>query len=185
MISFLSPFPGLTKVTDPFTFTKEIYIDRFEYAYKKSLNNMIEEKKALKTREKKIDHELAKLQAYGSTNISLTEVLENTRKFLAQQVDEMEKDFVEVNSDSAEEKVEDCSTAAELKNFCGILQQYQENVLKKQNNLEKKKEYVKKKIETAFQDLQNVKYTLHSVVVHEGGASKNLPEIIFFLMIKS
>jgi len=160
---------GLTKVTDPFNFTKEIYIDRFEYAYKKSLNNMIEEKKALKTREKKIDQEMAKLQAFGTTNISLNEILENTRKFLAQQVQEMEKDFVEVNSDSAEEKVEDCSTAVELKNFCGILKQYQENVLKKQNNLEKKKEYVKKKIETAFQDLQNVKYTLHSVVVHEGG----------------
>lgn len=130
-------------MNDFFNFPKEMYLDRFLYDHKKEMNNMIEERKILKAKEKKIDQEINQILQFKNTNLPLKDILEATSSFLTRQVEEMEKDFVEVGSDSSEEKLEECSTPAELKKFCEVLQNYKESVAKKLTRLEKDKESIK------------------------------------------
>lgn len=106
---------------------------------------MIEERKILKAKEKKIDQEINHLLQFKNTNLPIRDILDATCSFLTRQVEDMEKDFVEVGSDSSDEKLEECSTPAELKKFCEVLQGYKESVAKKLSQLEKDKEYIKVK----------------------------------------
>lgn len=108
---------------------------------------MLGEKQSLKNKEKKIEQKLNYFQQYKNTNLSLKELLEATGQFLTQQIAEIEKDFVEVSSDSADERLPECSTPQELKKFCQILESYKENISTKIGHLEQKKEFVKVKTE--------------------------------------
>ena len=145
LINDLRRYLGLIKIADTFEFPKELFIDRFLYNKKKELHSFMEERKALKNKERKIDQEIAKLLTYSNTDLKLTQILEATNLFLNQQIEEMEKDFVEINSDSLEEKLAECASSQELKRMSEVLKQYQESVNKKLASLEQKKESTKVK----------------------------------------
>jgi hypothetical protein len=141
---------GLKKNTDPFVFQKEIFLDRFLYDNKKPLKNMFDEKKSLKFREKRIDSVVNSIKEYKDSNMSVMDLLSYTDQIVTEQIDELEKDFVEVNSDSADERIDDVADSKELRRFSDILKQYKEKMQLKMRNLEEKKSYLKKKVETSF-----------------------------------
>lgn len=47
---------------------------------------------------------------------------------VSEQAEELEKDFVEVNSDSADERIDDVADAKELRRMSEILKKYQEKM---------------------------------------------------------
>lgn len=129
------------------------------------------EKKSLKMREKKIDTVLSGFKEFKDSKMSLVDILDYTDQFLSEQIEEQEKDFVEVNSDSSDEKINDIVEKKELKKIAQVMKEYKERVQKKIAELESKKSYIKKKIETSYSKYKTLKYNLHSVVIHEGGAN--------------
>ena len=104
---------------------------------------MFDEKKSLKFREKRVDQVIEGIKDYKDSNMSVMDVLGYADNILAEQIEELEKDFVEVNSDSADERIDDVTDAKELKRFSEILKKYKEKMAIKLRNLEEKKTYIK------------------------------------------
>lgn len=162
---------GLQKQTNPFYFQKEIYLDRFLFENKKALKHPHDEKKSLKIREKKIDASIQKLKDFKDCRLGVVDILDYANKYFQEQLGELEKDYVDVNSDSADERIDDIVDKNEMKKIVESINKYKTRVQGTLNQLEAKKNHIKKKIETSYNEHKSLKYNLHSIVVHEGGAN--------------
>lgn len=98
----------------------------------------------MKNKLKRIDAELARLKEYGSKKADLLAAMDITSEFLNERAEDVEKDFVEVNSDhSDDERFGDTGKLEELKKFCEMLKGYKEKIAKRIESLEKKKIIIK------------------------------------------
>ncbi len=162
------------KANDAFNFPKEIFIDRFLYSNKKNLKDMLENSKNMKSKLKRIEAEITRIQEFGKNKADLLTALQISTDFIDEQTEEMEQDFVEVNSDASDDGIKTDASLPELKRTSAILKQFQEGLKKRLEDLEKRKQTIKNKMESTFQNFQKSRYQLHSVVIHEGGISKIL-----------
>jgi len=131
------------KANNPFTFPKEIFIDRFLYENKRNLKEMLQENKVLRAKLLKIDDEIAKMHEYGKNKCDLLKMLDTCAEFIDEQADNMTDDFVEVHSDTSIDKIEDCGDTKELLRVSEILKKYKENCILRIEALAKKKQYIK------------------------------------------
>ncbi len=136
-------FSGLQKIHSPFNFPKEIFLDRFLYENKKALKNNHDEKKSLKIKERNIDNKINQLKDFKESNMSAMKILELANGFFEEQIEDLEKDFIEVHSDSSDEKIDDVCDMKELKRMSEIISKYKQKVEVKLKNLESRKAYYK------------------------------------------
>lgn len=160
---------GMMKACDAFNFPKEIFIDRFMYSNKKGLKDMLENSKAMKSKLKRIDAEITRIHEFGKNKADLMAALQISSEFIDEQTEEMEQDFIEVNSDASDDGIKCDASLPELKRASDILKQFQESLKKRVEDLEKRKQTIRNKMENSFHSLQKSRYQLHSVVIHEGG----------------
>lgn len=131
------------KACDAFNFPKEIYIDRFLYSNKKGLKDMLENSKAMKSKLKRIDAEITRIQEFGKNKADLMAALQISSEFIDEQAEEMEQDFVEVNSDASDDGIKCDATLQELKRTSAILKQFQDSLKKRVEDLEKRKQTIR------------------------------------------
>jgi ubiquitin carboxyl-terminal hydrolase 25/28 len=134
---------GLQKQTTPFTFQKEIFLDRFLMENKKTLKHPHDEKKSLKIREKRIDSSIQKIKEFKGSNMSVMDLLDMTNDFMQEQLGELEKDYVDVNSDSADERIDNIVDKKEMKKMIDTISAYKKRVQQQLNQLEGKKSHIK------------------------------------------
>ena len=67
--------------------------------------------------------------------------------------------------------MEECSSPEELKQVIKTIQKFQDRLVNRVKDLEAKKNSLKRKIEDIFQNIKKAKYTLYSIIIHEGVAS--------------
>jgi hypothetical protein len=118
-------------------------LDRFLYENKKALKHNHDEKKGLKAKERNIDLKINHLKNFKDSNMSVMKILELSNEFFSEQVEDLEKDFIEVHSDSSDEKIDDVCDAKELKRMSEIIAKYKQKVEAKLKNLESRKAYYK------------------------------------------
>lgn len=68
------------------------------------------------------------IKEYKDSQMSVMDLLGYCNDIVSEQAEELEKDFVEVNSDSADERIDDVADAKELRRMSEILKKYQEKM---------------------------------------------------------
>ena len=131
------------KACDAFNFPKEIFIDRFLYSNKKNLKDMLENSKNMKSKLKRIEAEISRIQEFGKNKADLLAALQISADFIDEQAEEMEQDFVEINSDVSDDGIKCDASLPELKRTSDILKQFQEGLNKRLEDLEKRKQTIK------------------------------------------
>jgi hypothetical protein len=118
-------------------------LDRFLHENKKALKNNHDEKKSLKIKERNIDTKINQIKDFKDSKLDVMKLLELTNGFFSEQIEDLEKDFVEVNSDSSDEKIDDVCDIKELRRMAEIVSKYKQKVETKLKNLESRKTYIK------------------------------------------
>ncbi len=121
------------KSNDPFTFPKELYLDRFLLENKSNIKNLKSENQKRKTKVKNIEQEIAKIQS------ELPKALDLVGHFLDERIEEMNDDFVEVNSDTSIDNIESPVDLQTLEETSKLLKHFKEKLLSRIDELENKK----------------------------------------------
>jgi len=156
------------KINDPFSFEKEIYLDRFMMDYKDEALKINQHIVDLKGELEQKENSLQKILSNFESKLDIIKILDITGDFLKKQISFDISQPVVMHSDSMMvgqlDDVEKINTAVD------IVFKYKESLENKIEDLKKTISAIKNTIDTLWGKLNKHKYHLVSVLVHDGHA---------------
>ncbi|KAJ3447955.1 ubiquitin carboxyl-terminal hydrolase [Anaeramoeba flamelloides] len=189
------------KLNRPFLFEKEIYLDRYLEKNSEKAMILNNESKILKEKLKKAEKKLLRMNEFQNEKIPLLNILETTLKYVKEKYQnilkkeqnikvkerakeketekEIEIENVNINgkenmgiaNDNDNIDVDDEKLKIKYEKSIKVLNDQIEIVKEKTKKLNSEIKLFKKQLFELYKDMKNIKYYLHSVLVHRGNVN--------------